>query len=365
MTIFAYCGIIIFNQISERSILMALKQQKIKNELRIKVVKYLYENAVGKKLPPERKISDSLGYNRYLIRECVEILEAEGILERIPRRGMFLRQDFPWKMRVGLILAGGQKMPYLDRPAMYRGIIGRLEVEEDILIRMILPDERENIFNLMKRYDLDGAIWVDAPGLIPESVIRKNMTEPRKIVFSFSKLSCLNRIESNCVTLDLVAYYRNCVQYLLETGCHEVMHITKRDSLQQKIFREQFLEKVAGKGKLYQVENVQDIAKELTHLSGLLDAVFCEGAAGFYPEIFRVVSTMPQHSRPLIVMDNNWRSRKYSSRYPELKVSFPLPDTAECDHKIGQTAVEMLLQCIETRTVQKAIEVLPGKNEKL
>ncbi len=117
---------------------MEVAYHKVYNILREQILeKKLNE---GEKIPPERVLCDTYGVSRITIRQALKMLQDQGLLERLPGKGTFVRSST--KRKVPILDMDYEKSLKREAPDIIRKVI---------TWESILPsDEIKNELNILK-----------------------------------------------------------------------------------------------------------------------------------------------------------------------------------------------------------------------
>lgn len=162
-----------------------IKKEYIKDKI-IKAIKdYILEKQLvnGDKLPTERYLSDMMIVSRNMIREAISCMETEGILEKKPAKGIYVK-NFGNKIVIEQLL-NKYNLNELTLSDMYE-VRRCLEYGiADLIIDRILPNEIEELKRKIKSMESDN---------LDEIMISKIDLEFHKILIRSTKNKAITKL---------------------------------------------------------------------------------------------------------------------------------------------------------------------------
>ncbi len=124
--------------------------------------------APGQKIPPERLLCREFGVSRITVRHALRLLEEQGLIERFPGRGTFVRSVRPKKIPILICDFTGSVQS--QAPNMKRKLLARKEISPPSHIANLLGLEQSQRCLLAIRLDLlfDEALAYDRAYILSE-----------------------------------------------------------------------------------------------------------------------------------------------------------------------------------------------------
>ena len=238
--------------------------------------------APGAKLPGERALATALKISRGTARNALQQLEDEGMIERIPSRGAFIKQEETMRaMRIALVFPeAGISREYLE----YAGWLNSIETQRGLFeggikfnseLSFVHCLETDNPKKYSKRLakDFDGAVFLSHQ-------LNDLREELKKAKFPFIIIG--DEKVKPSVIYNRHKICEEAAQYLLDCGCHDakiLLGAADSPSLSEK---QQAMEKVFNQ-KTEVLTLGQDEEKAYEKLKSLLpddkallpDSFFC------------------------------------------------------------------------------------------
>lgn len=97
----------------------------------------------GDKIPSEVRLSENFGISRITVRQALAQLENDGLLQRVPGKGTFVRDNTARVERLTRLSGFGENMSALGRTVGYRTLsAGELSVDAEVAGRLQSADGR-------------------------------------------------------------------------------------------------------------------------------------------------------------------------------------------------------------------------------
>lgn len=323
----------------------------VKNGLRKRLMELLSQTVSDGRVPPERELAESLGVNRFLLRQCLEDLIHEQRLYRIPRKGTFLRQyQAPI---VGIVQDIGKPDGFCNFPLIFSGICEVLE-ENNCIIRFLNPHDEKDLASLIERYELSACIvnHTDLPDArkileyMPESSRRKTVFISTYPLLLGKELQWNYVISSECS--------RQRIDSIVNAGGRRIALLGVNPDAKERslaYFRQLGLD---WKESWY----MKDDAAGQEHLPALLrqgeiDSLLADGADSVYDILFAVLSA-EKKSRPVISIAYEKRVKLLRESYPGIKARFRYYHHA--GKNLGVEAGKMAVRICRTGEYQTPVE---------
>lgn len=209
----------------------------MKDDLRYLVVKADLERRIfngvyadGDALPAERVLTDEYGLSRATVRRALEILEAEGLVEKLHREGSVVRlrnRGNPSALEVIALVAPAQRrffsvfLDHFQKIADRNGtlVVFTQQSEEEPI--------RETLFRLRKNGIRDVVIWLDYETLPKEDVHRLRGMGMNLVFFDI----IVDSPYADCVCLDNQDAIRTLYRHVWEaSGGRTVVYVSRENS---------------------------------------------------------------------------------------------------------------------------------------
>ena len=307
------------------------------------------------RIPSERALAAEFNVSRYLLRRCLSELEQEEIIKKGKRKqGNTMIGYFPWKRRVGIVMADGRNSPYIDYPKILYGVMDYFDKHENFLPQIINFRNFNEFLIKMERYELDYLVWIVSSGDHWEKIKTLSAEQKRKIAF-IPNSSLDYDYDCNVVSIDYDRIFDRRIELLIEKGIRSFAYIAANSKYKNRLINKLKDNNIKWDDSM-QISEAGEIPE---CLPGLLekhkpDAIFCDGAFGFYESFFSTIAAQGK-SCPLISVNDNWRMRKHLSAFPELSdVSMQCYGLGEARFKLGAMAIELLERaCTEKKSPEK------------
>jgi DNA-binding LacI/PurR family transcriptional regulator len=239
----------------------------------------------GSKLPGERALATSLKISRGTARNALQQLENEGIIERIPSRGAFIRQEERMRaMKIALVFPeAGISREYLE----YAGWLTSIETQRGLLeggiefnselsfMHCLETDDPEKYAERLKK-DFDGAVFLSWQ-------LNELREELNKVKFPFILIGDEKGHPS--VLYDRGQICEDAAQYLWDCGCRNAQILLGAEDSPSLPEKQEAVEKIFHKNAEILILDV-DEEKAYEKLKQLLsedksllpDAFFCTTA---------------------------------------------------------------------------------------
>ena len=323
----------------------------VKNGLRKRLMELLSSSVSDGRVPPERELAESLGVNRFLLRQCLEDLILEQRLYRIPRKGTFLRQyQAPI---VGIVQDFGKPDGFCNFPLIFSGICETLE-ENNCIIRFLNPHDEKDLASLMERYELSACI-VNHTDLPEAAKILEYMPEScrRKTVFiSTYPLLLKQELQWNYVISSECSGQR--IDSIVNAGGRRIALLAVNPAAKEWClahFRKLGLE-------WKESWDLKDAAAIQEHLPALLrqgevDSLLADGTDSVFDILFTVLAAQKKF-RPVISIAYEKRVKLLRKSYPGIKARFRYYYHA--GKNIGVEAGKMAVRICRTGEYQIPVE---------
>lgn len=184
---------------------------------------------VGDRLPSEREFSEKLNINRFVVRQALEELIKEGVLEKRHGAGTFVKDATPVFKRYASMSTGvvGIIIPFFDyyhisfvnvivetlHNAGFRAIVGKSQYD---------PSLEEGEIRAMLKMKVDGLILFPYFDKLGDEYVKKIYNFQIPCVFSH----CSVNLQVDYVNVDNLEGGRRAVRKLLELGYRRIAYLT-------------------------------------------------------------------------------------------------------------------------------------------
>lgn len=101
------------------------------------------ETSVGDKIPSEAQLSESFGISRITVRQALDELENDGLLQRVPGKGTFVKHSVARVERLTRLTGFGENMSALGRVVSYRTLRAEeTSVQADVVVHLQSTDAK-------------------------------------------------------------------------------------------------------------------------------------------------------------------------------------------------------------------------------
>ena len=330
---------------------------------------YNGEYVVGKQIPTEIQLTKCFNVSRHTIRQAINYLEQEGIVERIQGRGTFVVEKI--KNQRGISRHIGIIITYLNDyifPEIIHGIESVL-TDNDYSMSLKITNNNTHKEAIALQQLLNDQI----DGLIIEGTKSALPSPNLKQIHSFHKSNIplvfingfYNSYEDSYIVMDDVKSAEILTQYLIDQGHHNIGAIFKSDDIQGIKRYEGFVRCLQKNNLLlkdekvlwYTTEDVDSlfngdfdtyISKRFKNSSALV--CYNDEIASKIINLFHRQDIKMPENYSIVGFDNSQLS------YPEL---YNLTTITYPARQIGQTAAKVLLGMLKNPKNKKKIKINP------
>ncbi len=194
----------------------------LKNKICEKIYRGIYQD--GENIPPERTLADNLEVSRVTVRKALDLLEKDGILERVQGSGNIVRlheTGYEGNMDIIALLAPAQNpffstfIDYFQRNAENNDSL--------VLFKQNPRNERieDSLFKLFQKNIRNAVIWLEDMQLDVEYIRRLRGLGMNMVFFDMA----LPTPYADCVLLDNGAAISALYAYLQQKGARNIRYV--------------------------------------------------------------------------------------------------------------------------------------------
>ena len=322
-----------------------------------KLQAYIRENDYhnGGWLPAGRKMAQIMGTSHLTYVRAVKFLESEGIVKPFPNRGHYVLSACIRCQKVGLIINGGEYVPFLAHT--YAKTKEGYQSEVSAIIETLAQNHydtqfiqmpsAEQAFEIAEAYYMQGLIWLNP---LPKDYDAILKFQKKKNAFPFIVATENHKIAQygiNAVTLDRTSQICNRIRHIIKRGHKKFLYMGEYEVL-----------KNAGALKIISDANCKFSPADCFHksfldmpeLSNLVKAkgytaIVANGGLETIMHLFESLKTLTD--KPEVLLHNKAQHHMINQKAPKIFKGYPKQKIVSLVAKpiasIGAQAVTQLL----------------------